>query len=145
MSRANPTGPSKGGYFTVDFRPATAVGATGYVVDADQTLKWSAPLACRIMNVTAVTGAAKTGSPTFDVDTTTGAVLAGATVPSNADSDHPVTGAASANRNLAKGDILSIDYNDVGGATDATNLCITVCLYATDHAVSAGPLPSTGD
>lgn len=128
LQRVAQRGPVTGGVVPVTF----VFGGNAGAVDATFTQKWRAPFACRIQSVTSATGAANTGSPTFDVTTTAGTILSGAAIPSNSSTDHSITSVTSAFRDMAKGDILSVVFTDVGGSTVATGFTVVVAMIVKD-------------
>lgn len=125
LQRTPEPGPTTGGLVPLNF----CFGGNAGVVDATCEYKVDVPCACRIMAVTAGTGAAKANSPTFAVATTTGAVLAASAVPSDAGGMFDISGATSANRDVAEGEFIEVTYTDVSGSTTGTGFTVTVWLW----------------
>jgi len=129
LTRSPNRGPSTGSVVPLLF----TLGGPAGTVDATHTVSCRAPFDCRIQGVTAATSAANTGSPTYDVTTTTGALFTGRAVPSNTSEFVDITAVATANRNVAKGELISVVFTDVGGSTVATGLTVCIALWVKDY------------
>lgn len=121
MGRHSHTGPVIGGIV-----PLVISFGEGQL--ADTTVKdWEAPFACRIMAVSH-TCSAQSNSSTIEVDTTTGAVLAGSAV-ATAGVLADISGATSANRNVAPGEQIIVTWTDVSTDTaDDLEVCIVLMV-----------------
>lgn len=128
LQRSAVRGPMTGSYVPFVF----CLGGNAGVVDATCTYKVDIPFACRVAAVSAGTGAAIANSPTYTVATTTGDIVAGRAVPSNAGELVDISAVATANRDIAPGDFLSVTYTDVGGATTATGFTVSVLVHVKD-------------
>jgi hypothetical protein len=108
------------------------MGGPAGTVDTTHTVSWRAPFACRLQAVTAATSAANTNSPTYDVTTTAGTIISGRAVPSAGSEFVDITAVATAFRDIAKGDLLSVVYTDVGASTIATGFTVGFALWVRD-------------
>lgn len=121
LKRSPNLGPSTGAIVPMNFFFGGAQLAATQVVD------WEAPFDCRIMAVTHTCSAAS-GASTLEVGTTTGAVLAGSAI-NTAGVQADISGATSANRDVAAGEQIVITWTDVGGSTTVDDLCVCVVLW----------------
>ena len=120
IQRTPEPGPKTGGLVVMNF-------TYGQTQLADTTvLDWEAPFNCRIMAVTH-TCSAQSNSSTIEVSTTTGAVLAGSAV-SDAGVQADISGATSANRDVAAGEQITITWTDVSTDT-CDDLVVTIVLW----------------
>ncbi len=119
MGRTAPTGPATGAIVPI-------VISFGEGQLADTTVKdWHAPFPCRIMAVSH-TCSAQSNSSTIEVDTTTGAVLAGSAC-NTAGVLADISGATSVNRNLTPGQQITVTWTDVSTDTvDDLEVCIVL-------------------
>jgi len=99
----------------------------GAQLAATQVIDWEAPFDCRIMAITH-TASAEGGASTLEVDTTTGAVLAGSLI-NTAGVQADISGATSANRDVAAGEQITITWTDVGGSATVDDLCVCIVLW----------------
>jgi len=124
MGRTAPTGPATGALVPLHI----SFGGNAGVIDATHTVDTEMSFPCRIMAISSATSAAKANSPTFLVSTTTGAVLAATAVPSNVGVVHDISGATSANRDVAASEQIIVTYTDVGSSTTATGFNVLIML-----------------
>lgn len=127
MGRSSASGPVVGALVPLH----VSFGGNAGVIDATHTVDTEMSFPCRIMAISSATSAAKAGSPTFLVSTTTGAVLTATAVPSNVGVIHDISGAATANRDLAVSEQIIVTYTDVGGSTTATGFNVLIVLLVT--------------
>ncbi len=96
-------------------------------LSATTVLDWEAPFECRIMAVTH-TASAESGASTIEVDTTTGGVLA-ASVVATGGVVADISGATSANRDVAASEQIIITWTDTSTDTcDDLVVCIVVLV-----------------
>ena len=93
---------------------------------ATTVLDWEAPFACRIMAISHACSA-EGGASTLEVDTAGGAVIAASLI-NTAGLVADISGATSANRDVAAGAQIVITWTDVGGSATVDDLVVCIVV-----------------
>ena len=147
MSRANPTGPAKGGYVWITLTPFGPTATPGAVTTVH---RFGVPQGFRIQRVMLGTASSAGGAsrPTVAIDDGTNNLFSG-TVSLISSAVVTVTPTSSpslvaAERDFAQGDTLLLRTTTVASEAVA-GYTVMICGYVTDHAVSPGPQPDQND
>ena len=126
-------GPVRGSYIKL-----AEVALGNLAANDDFLLKFVAPCDLRISEVSAATGAAITSDPVYTVSNTAGTVVATRTFPDN--TTEVIAAASLTNREMLKGEVLSIQIAADGGDT-APEPVVSVWAWTKGHIAAA----DTGD